>query len=193
MGLMTYDYNGHWKKRIGHCAPLYSHPNDTSTTSNANFTVHYWIQGGAAREKLILGIPFYGRSFTLKDNTNHALNAQSDGLGEVGTYIRSKGVLHICDICNRTRNHNWTVVRDEENRMGPYAYQGAQWVSYDDVDMVRVKAEYVRSMNLAGAMVWSIDLDDFRGDCKCGNYPLLTTLNQELRNIGGLEVKKCTP
>lgn len=195
IGLMTYDYNGYWKKQTGHCAPLYFHIGDSSLTSNVNFTVHYWIQGGALPNKIIVGIPFYGRTFTLSNAVNNELYAQTIGPGDSGTYIQSKGVLHFCDICNKTKNFNWKVVRDIKNRIGVYAHQDDQWVSYDDVVTIRAKAKYVRHMNLGGAMVWSMDLDDFKGDCGCGNYPLLNVLNQELRNISGnlIKIEKCTP
>jgi chitinase len=33
----------------------------------------------------------------------------------------------------------WTVVKDPEGRMGPYAYKDRQWVGYDDVDTIRRK------------------------------------------------------
>lgn len=47
------------------------------------------------------------------------------------------------------------------------------------------KMEYINSLNLGGAMLWSIETDDFRG--KCGKkYPLLKTLNAGLR--GGVPV-----
>ena len=42
-------------------------------------------------------------------------------------------------ICDRIKNHGWTVVKDPEGRMGPYAYKGNQWVGYDDIDMIRYK------------------------------------------------------
>lgn len=187
---MTYNYNGHWRRQTGHGAPLYSYPSDTSTTSNVNFTIHYWIQRGVSRNKIVLGIPLYGHTFTLAASLNYDLNAAATGPGDSGTYIRSKGVFHFCDVCNKTKNYQWDVVRDPENRIGPYAYRGNQWVSYDDVDTIRVKAKYVRDMNLAGAMVWSIDLDDFRGDCECGENPLLTTLNQELSETDENRSKK---
>ena len=43
------------------------------------------------------------------------------------------------------------------------------------------KAEYVKTMNLGGAFLWSIDMDDFNGTCG-EKFPLLKTLNRILRN-----------
>lgn len=66
--------------------------------------------------------------------------------------------------------------------MGPYAYKGNQWVSFDDADMIRKKSELVKTMNIGGAMIWALDLDDFRNSCGCETYPLLKTINRVLRN-----------
>lgn len=57
-------------------------------------------------------------------------------------------------ICQRIRNKGWTVVKDPKGRMGPYAYQGDQWVSFDDAPMIRHKSEYVKALGLGGAMIW---------------------------------------
>lgn len=69
--------------------------------------------------------------------------------------------------------------------MGPYAYKGDQWVSFDDQYMIRHKSEYVKAMGLGGAMIWALDLDDFRNLCDCEEYPLLRTINRVLRNYPG--------
>ena len=85
------------------------------------------------------------------------------------------------------------MVRDEEDRMGPYAYSGDEWVSFDDIDTIQQKAEFVKSMGLGGAMIWALDLDDFNGSCGIGeNYPLLKTINRELGILedGKSSVKK---
>ena len=42
-------------------------------------------------------------------------------------------------ICEKVQSEGFTVVRDPENRMGPYAYKGQEWFSYDDRKMIRQK------------------------------------------------------
>lgn len=47
--------------------------------------------------------------------------------------------LPLPQICHKIKSGGWTVVRDPAGRMGPYAYAGKQWVSFDDVHMIRFK------------------------------------------------------
>lgn len=54
------------------------------------------------------------------------------------------------------------MVKDPSERMGPYAFKGDQWVSFDDVNIINKKVNFIKSLNLAGGMVWALDLDDFR-------------------------------
>lgn len=120
------------------------------------------------------------------------MNAPSYAGGEAGKYTRANGFLSFYEICDKTKRNGWTVVRDPQNRIGPYAYQGNQWVSYDDVENINKKANFMRSLNLGGGMIWALDLDDFRGSCGCGSYPLLTTLNHVLRNKGSRTRGNCS-
>lgn len=184
ISVMTYDYHGQWDRQTGHVAPLYYYPGDKWDYFNANYTINYWIEQGANSRKIIMGVPLYGQSFVLSSAQNHGLNAPSYGGGEAGRYTRANGFLSFYEICDKTKRNGWTVVRDPENRIGPYAYKGNQWVSYDDVENVRKKAELMRNLNLGGGMIWALDLDDFRGTCGCGEYPLLSTLSHELRGTG---------
>lgn len=66
--------------------------------------------------------------------------------------------------------------------MGPYAYKGNQWVSFDDKAMIRRKAQLVRKLGLGGGMIWALDLDDFTDRCGQGVHPLLTELQSVLRD-----------
>ena len=67
-----------------------------------------------------------------------------------------------------------------EGRMGPYAYKDNQWVGFDDIDTIRRKSEYIRSMGLGGGMVWALDLDDFNNRCGLGRHPLMNTIKSVL-------------
>lgn len=49
-------------------------------------------------------------------------------------------------------DEEWTVVQPNPRAMGPYAYKGNQWVGYDDIDIVKKKAEYVAEKSLGGTI-----------------------------------------
>uniref|UniRef100_A0A1B0BHM2 GH18 domain-containing protein n=1 Tax=Glossina palpalis gambiensis TaxID=67801 RepID=A0A1B0BHM2_9MUSC len=50
---------------------------------------------------------------------------------------------------------------------------------YDDERSIALKIDLLKSLNLAGAMLWSIEMDNFRGICG-KKYPLLSTINLKL-------------
>ncbi|EDV54306.2 uncharacterized protein Dere_GG21384 [Drosophila erecta] len=184
ISVMAYDYHGQWDKKTGHVAPMYAHPEGT-VNFNANFSMNYWISKGADRRKLVMGMPLYGQSFSLAETSNHQLNAPTYGGGEAGEATRARGFLAYYEICLKIRHHRWNVVRDTKGRMGPFAYHGDQWVSFDDAPMIRHKSEYIKAMGLGGAMIWALDLDDFKNVCGCETYPLLKAINRVLRGFGG--------
>lgn len=55
IAVMCYDYHGQWDKITGHVAPMYTHDEDVDLTFNTNFTIHYWIDQGADRKKIVMG------------------------------------------------------------------------------------------------------------------------------------------
>ncbi|KAI5750701.1 hypothetical protein M8J77_000551 [Diaphorina citri] len=185
ISVMTYDYHGQWDKKTGHVAPMYALPNDTTPTFNANYSLHYWVSHGADRKKVIFGMPMYGQSFTLADKNKNGLNSQTYGGAEAGENTRARGFLAYYEICDKIQKDGWVVVRDRKRRIGPYAFKGDQWVGFDDQAMIHHKAEFVKYNDLGGAMIWALDLDDFKNFCGCESYPLLKTINRVLRNYPG--------
>ncbi|XP_043594466.1 probable chitinase 10 isoform X2 [Bombus pyrosoma] len=182
ISVMTYDYHGQWDKKTGHVAPLYRLPNDWEPTFNANFSIHYWMEKGAPAKKLVMGAPLYGQSFSLAERSERGLNAPTYGGGEAGEATRARGFLSYYEICERTLKKGWTVIQDKQRRIGPYAYKGDQWVSFDDTRQIKLKAELIKDLDLGGGMVWALDLDDFKNRCGCEPSPLLRTMNRVLRN-----------
>jgi chitinase len=79
-----------------------------------------------------MGMPMYGQSFTLEKASNNGMNAIAPGPGQQGEFTRAAGFLAFYEICHKVNNGGWTVVKDPEGRIGPYAYNDRQWVSYDE-------------------------------------------------------------
>lgn len=51
---------------LGLNAPLYARSNEHSilATLNVNYSVNWWLKNGLERQKLIVGLPTYGHSYT---------------------------------------------------------------------------------------------------------------------------------
>lgn len=129
-----------------------------------------------------MGMPLYGQAFQLEKSQINGLNSKAPGPGQAGEFTKAAGFLAYYEICDRIKNRGWTVVQDPKHRMGPYAYKGNQWVSFDDAAMLKRKAEYIKRMDLGGGMIWALDLDDFKNRCGDGPHPLLTTIRDVLAN-----------
>ena len=139
-------------------------------------SINAWIELGAQPEKLVLGLAMYGRTFTLKTKKLTAINAPSKSAGESGPYTQAPGFLSYFEICNLMKNEGWSKEWNDEQKI-PYAYKDDQWVGFDDPESIKLKCEYAVKRKLAGAMIWSLDLDDFTGNfCSEGKYPLLRSI-----------------
>jgi chitinase len=74
----------------------------------------------------------------------------------------------------------------------PYAYSRDQWLSYDNLQSISIKATYAANNKLGGAMVWSIESDDFLNICGDGKFPLMTAISKGL-NGGGIPTTTVSP
>jgi len=190
--VMAYDYYGAWDKATGHHSPLDHHPDSLNPDFSANVTMKHYADGGVTKSKLVMGMPTYGRAFTLSDASKNGVSAKATK-GTAGQYTREGGFVSFYEICNYLKD-GYTVVQDPEKRIGPYAYKGKQWVGYDDVAMIEYKSKFIKDNGYGGGMIWALDLDDFKGEfCGCGKYPLLTAINRVLRNYNNGASGQCNP
>jgi len=167
IGIMTYDYHSGANGKTGHHSPYKGrYPNTVDS-------IQYWTDKGVPPSKLIMGIPLYGRSFTLAEESFHGISAPATP-GKPAMYTAEQGYIAFFEFCN-----GWEY--RTEAGVGSYAFKGDQWVSYNDVSIIQQKADYVKQHKLGGAMVWALDLDDFSGEfCGQGKYPLLKALEKGL-------------
>ncbi|KAL5275106.1 Cht6 family protein [Megaselia abdita] len=188
--ILSYDYHSAYEPSVNHHSPLYSLEEESEynfdSDLNIDHTVKHYIKLGAQRDKLVLGMPTYGRSFTLFNEDSTDIGAPSDGPGEQGDATREKGYLAYYEICqNLKEDSDWTVVQPNPKAMGPYAFKLNQWVGYDDEAIARKKAEYVVEQGLGGIMFWSLDNDDFRGSCTGKPYPIIEAAKEALLESTG--------
>ncbi|GAB6020734.1 hypothetical protein CHUAL_003398 [Chamberlinius hualienensis] len=184
INVMTYDFHGLWENQVGHNSPL--KPLESAGAYDYKLTVEYgasiWVKLGAPKHKLMIGTPTYGRTFTLGNPSSFDIGSPAEGGGLPGKYTKETGILAFYEICDFLRD-NATLVWDTEQLI-PFAYKGNQWVGFDDERSIKGKMDWLKTEGYGGAMVWSLDLDDFRGHCGGPGYPLLDMINKELKDYG---------
>ncbi|XP_037671206.1 oviduct-specific glycoprotein [Choloepus didactylus] len=171
INVLSYDFHGSWEVFTGHNSPLLSQVGDPKSSA---FAMNYWRKLGAPSEKLIMGLPTYGRTFHLLKASKNGLQAKAIGPSSPGKYTKQAGFLayyEICSFIQRAEKH-WI-----DYQFVPYAYKGKEWVGYDDIASFTYKAFFIMQEHFGGAMVWTLDLDDVRGTfCGTGPFPLVRVL-----------------
>jgi chitinase len=178
------DYHGDWDAQVGHHAPLYQGPADQTDEQkklNIDASIKYWLASGAPKEKLILGIPLYGRSFSLANPADYKPGAQHRGPGLAGPFTATPGTLGYNEFCEQQLTKKWTMEWEPTQEV-PYAHSANQWVGFDNEKSIALKAKYILNNGLGGAMVWSLETDDFLGVCGGRKFPLLNALRKALNN-----------
>ncbi|KAF2365040.1 Glycoside hydrolase family 18 catalytic domain [Trinorchestia longiramus] len=184
--LITYDYHGKWDGATGAPAPLYPRTSEEGQEreKNVNFTISYVLSLGVQPSKVVLALPFFGRSFYLRDTSSTGVGAPSLQDGYRGPYSQEDGFLGYNEICELLTQEGirWTIRRHREHQV-PYVYRDNVWIAYDDAQSLAAKMELARSRALGGVFVWAVDTDDFRGRCGGGKFPLLTQVNEEMTKL----------
>ncbi|XP_076460167.1 chitotriosidase-1-like [Babylonia areolata] len=182
VNLMAYDFHGSWNRVTSFNSPLYARAGDPrfSPKLSVNWAVQTWLKKGAHAEKLVLGIAGYGQSFTLQESGQHGVGAPTNGSGSPGPWRHMSGQLAYYEVCEYIKAGGEEVWDDLQ--CVPYVYLGNQWVGYDNPRSIKEKVSFAIQRSLGGVMLWTLDMDDFRGAfCGKGRYPLLSAM---VRAIG---------
>uniref|UniRef100_A0A8C2XLN7 chitinase n=1 Tax=Cyclopterus lumpus TaxID=8103 RepID=A0A8C2XLN7_CYCLU len=178
--VMTYDFHGSWEHNVGENSPLHKGPADHGAMIyfNMDYAMNYWKSNGAPAEKLLVGFPTYGHTFRLA-SSDTAVGAPASGPGAAGPFTRQAGFWAYYEICTFLKQ-GATQAWDAPQQV-PYAYHQGTWVGYDNIKSFQAKIQWLKQSGFGGAMVWSLDLDDFSGTfCGQGKYPLINTIKAGL-------------
>ncbi|KAK4016542.1 Chitotriosidase-1 [Daphnia magna] len=181
VNFMAYDIHGAWENTVDHHSPFYRRDFEQGMEGAVIVTeaVDYWLDHGMPPEKLILGLPSYGRSYRLADPSQTALLSAAIGAGPQGPYTGQDGFISLYEMCTNQQN-GWSVVTDPTGAMGPYSFSDISWVSWDDIDMTITKVKYAMSKGLGGIMFWELSLDDYLGVCNMGPRPFSNAITATL-------------
>lgn len=152
--LMAYDYAGSWSNMSGHDANLYHCKDDpVSTPFSTHTAVTDYIAAGVNASKIVMGMPIYGRGFASTTGIGKSFTGTGAGTWEPGVYDYKTLISQ-----NASNNNNITY---DKNLGAAYTYNPStqELISFDTVEVVQQKVQYVREQKLGGAMFWESSAD----------------------------------
>ena len=88
---------------------------------NTNFSMHYWLQLGARKDQLLLGMAAYGRGFRLADSSDYGLYAPANGPIDGGIYTGQAGFWGYNEFCEKMQT---------EYKQCSFEYVCVRWWSF---------------------------------------------------------------
>jgi chitinase len=178
INLMTYDFHGSWSELTNFNAPLFAAKADPTkdetirTRFNADAAVKAYLKAGIPADKLVLGVPFYGRGWSGVKNVNNGLYQPASKTPPKGTW--EAGMFDYKDLAANYVGKYQRFWHDEAKCPWLYDEKAGIMIGYDDAESLRIKAEYVLEHRLGGVMFWELSGDDAKNT-------LVNTLHKTLR------------
>ncbi len=153
--LMGYDYYGAWSATTGHLANLYNNPEDPEWGGwSTDQAVNMYLDAGVLPEKILMGVPFYGRAWDGVEDEN-------DGLFQPYANSIYDDGLNFMDLQAKILPDPEFVRYWDDVAKAPFLYNGDVFITYEDQESLGHKAAYIKEKGLTGIMIWEYghDLD----------------------------------
>ncbi len=178
INLMSYDFFGAWDPITNHNAPLYA-PAQGDPTFNTNYAVNKLVDFyNVPPEMITVGIPFYGRSVKTVDDAG--LFVASTGQADYATFSEDEGTPLYYNTLQKMNlfTNNW----DSQTKT-PYLTGNNNlktFLSFEDMQSIGIKSQYIVDNNLRGAIIWEITgdyIETYPGSGVIAATPLVDTIN----------------
>ncbi|CAF0868601.1 unnamed protein product [Rotaria sp. Silwood1] len=165
--VMTYDFHGGWETKTGHNAPLYKNNDETTSDVapsyiksryNCDAAIQAYIRAGVPSTKILMGLPLYGRGW--KGVTSTALNGFSQTASSQlprGTW--ENGVYDYDDLKRSYISSNQRYWDDQSKVPFLFNPSTGLWITYNDVQSIDIKNNYIKQNNLGGGFFWELSSD----------------------------------
>lgn len=148
INVMTYDYAGDWSTFAGHHSPLFaSSKAPVGGAASTELTMKYLVDRGLPKSRLVVGLPLYGRGFSVA-----APYADTTGAPPPERATADYAHLHALK-----EKRGWVRTWDDETK-NPWlvAPDGAGVIGYDDEESMSIKAAWAREQGFRGVFFWQI-------------------------------------
>lgn len=148
--LMTYDLKCGFHALAGHHTALYSNVGDVFRNS-CDQALTLFNESGVPKDKLLMGCAFYSRKWENIADRNHGLLQISKTGGGYGPDYEPLARDFI--------NKNGFVRYWDDEAKAPFLFDGSTFISYDDPESLKAKAEYIVANGYGGAFYWEHKCD----------------------------------
>lgn len=147
---MTYDIHGTWEPYTDFNAPLYNNSDKSPQYKwSVDASINIWLNAGFSKEKLVMGVPFYGYIYKAVANSNNGLYQTYSG----GASISYENIM-----ANYLNTPGYVRYFHPESLV-LWLFNGSTFISYEDEYSIGLKAQYIKSKGLGGAMIWVLSQD----------------------------------
>ena len=156
INLMTYDFIGEWADSTGHHANLYASSYYEGGNSVAQ-TVRMFEEEGVPSDKLVMGVPFYGRGWKNVPPTHN-------GVGQPGKGLEGTRLWYADIVTEFISDPLYTSFWDEAAK-APYLYNARDsvFITYENPRSLSLKTRFVEENDLKGIMYWQ-HFTDYEGE-----------------------------
>lgn len=153
--IMGYDYYYSGSSTAGPESPLYNF--QTGYNYTVAKTITYYLKQGVSNNKLLLGLPWYGREWETAGNTAPSSTTGGFTSSRTYNYVKNNAATY------SAANKKW-----ESNCFNPYySYQSAGlwrqcWI--DDVYSYGRKFDLINQRGIGGIGIWALGYDDGYSD-----------------------------